>query len=80
MLVFSFSSILLKARKPRHLWQGGEILIPIPKQIVYNSIIDKDNPTFNSTFSGKRIKRGLSQTKEGVKINADINGAANYFS
>ena len=28
-------------------------------------------------FSGKRIKRGLYRTKEGLLINADINGAAN---
>ena len=28
-------------------------------------------------FSGKRIKRGLYRSKEGLLINADINGAAN---
>lgn len=28
-------------------------------------------------FSGKRVKRGLYRTKEGLLINADINGAAN---
>jgi transposase len=29
--------------------------------------------------SGKRIKRGLYQTKEGLKLNADVNGAANIL-
>lgn len=31
------------------------------------------------TFSGKRIKRGLYQTKDGVCINADVNGAFNIL-
>jgi len=43
------------------------------------SFIDKDNPASNSAFSGKRIKRGLYQTKDGLKINADVNGAANIL-
>ena len=43
------------------------------------SFIDKDNPAPNSAFSGKRVKRGLYQTKDGLKINADVNGAANIL-
>jgi putative transposase len=42
-----------------------------------------DIPTFEEgkkyTFSGKRIKRGLYQSKTGALINADINGAANIL-
>ena len=30
-------------------------------------------------FSGKRIKRGLYQSKEGITLNADINGALNIL-
>ncbi|MBR6071479.1 MAG: hypothetical protein IKP77_01445, partial [Acholeplasmatales bacterium] len=30
-------------------------------------------------FSGKRIKRGLYQTKDGKMLNADINGALNIY-
>lgn len=37
----------------------------------------KDNKTYE--FSGKRIKRGLYQTKEGKLLNADINGALNIY-
>jgi len=44
---------------------------PIP---VYNA----DNPV-EFKGSGKRIKRGLYQTKKGWLINADINGAANIL-
>lgn len=31
------------------------------------------------TFSGKRIKRGLYRTKDGILLNADVNGAANIY-
>lgn len=37
-----------------------------------------DNP-IDYEFSGKRIKRGLYQTKNGYKFNADINGALNIL-
>lgn len=30
-------------------------------------------------FSGKRVKRGLYQTKQGYTVHADINGAANII-
>ncbi|TQQ83197.1 transposase [Peptacetobacter hominis] len=42
---------------------------------VYND----DNPK-EYEFSGKRIKRGLYQTKEGKLLNADVNGALNILS
>ena len=31
------------------------------------------------TFSGKRVKRGLYKTKDGIVINADVNGALNIL-
>ena len=31
------------------------------------------------TFSGKRTKRGLYKTREGIKMNADVNGATNII-
>ena len=37
-----------------------------------------DNP-IDYEFSGKRVKRGLYQTKNGYKFNADINGALNIL-
>lgn len=30
-------------------------------------------------FSGKRVSRGLYRTKDGILLNADINGAANIL-
>lgn len=50
------------------------------------SFFDNDSiPTYNFDnpidyeFSGKRVKRGLYQTKNGYKFNADINGALNIL-
>ncbi|MDU3791829.1 MAG: hypothetical protein E7G55_15840, partial [Erysipelotrichaceae bacterium] len=31
------------------------------------------------TFTGKRIKRGLYRSKNGILMNADINGASNII-
>lgn len=39
----------------------------------------KDEHSTNYKFSGKRIKRGLYKTKEGILINADVNGASNII-
>ena len=33
----------------------------------------------NHQFSGRRTKRGLYQTIEGIKMNADVNGATNII-
>lgn len=47
------------------------------------SFIDNDDiPTYGvndstANFSGVRIKRGMYKSKEGVLINADVNGAYN---
>ena len=41
-------------------------------------IFDAEKP-YTGKFSGKRIKRGLYQSKNGKLINADVNGAANIL-
>ena len=41
-------------------------------------VYNMDNPQ-TYEFSGKRIKRGLYQTKEGYRFNADCNGALNIL-
>ncbi len=42
-------------------------------------IYNDDNPK-EYKFSGKRIKRGLYQTKDGKLLNADVNGAFNILN
>ena len=51
-----------------------------------SSFLDKDDiPVYNKNkeisynFSGKRINRGLYKTKEGIFINADVNGSCNII-
>lgn len=39
----------------------------------------KAEQPYQGTFSGKRIKRGLYQSKNGTILNADVNGAANIM-
>jgi len=38
-----------------------------------------DEESKSCAFSGKRIKRGLYRSKDGILINADINGAGNII-
>ena len=39
----------------------------------------KENENKEYTFSGSRIRRGMYKSKEGILINADINGASNIL-
>jgi transposase len=43
------------------------------------SYIDKDELSYQDSFSGKRIKRGLYQSKDKILINADLNAALNII-
>jgi IS605 OrfB family transposase len=43
------------------------------------SLIDMETIKKHDTYVGKRIKRGLFQTKKNKKINADINGSGNIL-
>ena len=41
------------------------------------SFLDLEEVTKQKEYLGKRVKRGLFQTKEGIQINADVNGSLN---
>lgn len=41
------------------------------------SFLDLEEVTKQKEYLGKRVKRGLFQTKEGIRINADVNGSLN---
>ncbi|MEM7725665.1 MAG: transposase [Cyanobacteria bacterium P01_A01_bin.45] len=43
------------------------------------SFIDSEPLSKQSTYKGKRIKRGLFRSKEGILINADCNGSGNII-
>lgn len=44
-----------------------------------NNKNDTKTTCYKYKFSGKRIKRGLYKTKDGILINADVNGASNII-
>lgn len=41
------------------------------------SFLDLEEVAKQKEYLGKRVKRGLFQTKEGIRINADVNGSLN---
>jgi len=43
------------------------------------SFLDNEEIKKHDNYQGKRIKRGLFQTKDKILINADINAACNIF-
>jgi len=44
------------------------------------SFYDYESATKSDDYAGSRVKRGLFKTKEGLRINADINGAAQILT
>lgn len=46
---------------------------------IFNAKKDEDEKNSKYQFSGKRIKRGLYQTKDGFLVNADVNGSLNIL-
>lgn len=66
--------------------QGINVLIQEESYTSKASFIDNDKiPVYKKNdkktyeFSGKRIKRGLYKTKNGLIINADVNGSLNIM-
>lgn len=43
------------------------------------SFLDAEEMCHHDTYMGKRIKRGLFQSKSGIYLNADVNGALNII-
>ena len=41
------------------------------------SFLDNESVEHHETYKGKRVKRGLFKTSEGILINADVNGSLN---
>ena len=64
---------------------GIELIIQEESYTSLSSFMDLDElPVYKEEykeylFSGKRVKRGLYETKEGKYINADLNGALNIY-
>ena len=64
--------------------EGIKVIIREESYTSKASFIDDDfipdyNETTTPAFTGKRIKRGLFKSRDGVVVNADLNGAANIL-
>lgn len=81
--VFVPYQMLIKQLTYKCQLKGIKTIITEESYTSKSSFIDRDIlPVYGDTkvtFAGKRIKRGLYKTKDGRKINADINGAFNIL-
>ena len=59
------------------LLEGIEVIIQEEAHTSKCSFIDHEQIRHHKKYSGKRVHRGMFKTKEGILINADVNGAYN---
>jgi len=78
-----FDNLLEKIKYKAEL-SGIKVIFTEESYTSQASFLDRDNipvydkkNTENYQFSGQRIKRGLYKSKDGILINADVNGSAN---
>lgn len=78
-------SLLIQMIKYKAQRNGIRVLITEESYTSKASLLDNDDiPVYGEgdskkSFSGKRIKRGLYRSKDGVIMNADVNGSANIM-
>lgn len=79
-----FNSLISKIKEKLNCY-GIEVLEQEESYTSKASTLDFDKiPIYNgksanTKFSGRRVKRGLYKTKQGILINADLNGALNIM-
>jgi putative transposase len=54
---------------------GIKVVVTEESYTSKTSALDLEQPVKHSTYLGKRVKRGLFQSSNGSKINADVNGS-----
>ncbi len=54
---------------------GIKVIVTEESYTSKTSAIDLEAPTKHSVYLGKRVKRGLFKSSNGIKINADVNGS-----
>jgi len=55
---------------------GIQVIVTEESYTSKTSALDLEEPIKQSAYKGKRVKRGLFKSAEGILINADINGSA----
>ena len=58
---------------------GIEIILNEESYTSKCSALDLESIEFHENYLGKRIKRGLFQTKNNLLINSDLNGSMNIY-
>jgi len=58
---------------------GIDVILTYESYTSKCSALDNEQIGKHDTYVGKRIKRGLFQSSNGIKINADVNGAMNIM-
>lgn len=61
------------------LLKGIKVVVTQESYTSKCSFLDKDEIRYHEKYSGKRIKRGLYKSKNGILINADVNGSYNIM-
>jgi len=56
---------------------GIEVTVVEERHTSKVSFLDKEPIKQHQTYMGKRVRRGLFRTPQGILINADVNGAYN---
>jgi putative transposase len=54
---------------------GIQVVVTEESYTSKTSALDLETPTKQNTYLGKRVKRGLFESHEGIKVNADVNGS-----
>lgn len=67
---------MLKYKSER---QGLRFIVVNESHTSKCSSLDLETVEHHETYAGKRVKRGLFRTQEGILLNADINGAYNIM-
>ncbi len=60
--------------------EGIEVIIQEESYTSKCSFLDKEPIQKHAQYLGKRIQRGLFETANGIRINADVNGSANILA
>jgi len=65
----------------KYKWEqaGGVVILQEESYTSKCSFLDSEQIKKQETYLGKRVKRGLFESSQGLKLNADINGAGNIL-
>jgi len=72
-------SLLVNQIKYKAKLQGVSVILQEESYTSKCSFIDNEQVGRHERYAGKRIKRGLFKSKEGILINSDINGSLNII-